>query len=362
MMFPDEPDVHTTATEDNGETTNGEISDCEIFSEPARASKRKYRKSYGNKSPSSKSPSFKKVARDKCPCSKVVEDSCFITCVSCDQCFHCNCVGLAGLKQNSVDNILSWKCHSCFKPNFDYKLGSKNEHIDLRAIVQEEVKNACATTVKDLVVSATHEAVGKATEGLVEKVSKKTNESVKTFAEVTLGKSKEAQKKIIEDVKEATASTVVIGEVCRKMDSDQVERERRKCNVIINKVPESNGSFTGKERRDHDVKYLCENLDMNMGVIKTCFRVGASVKNAEGIISPRPLVVVMKDEETAQYWHDYGRGYHFENPDLWVNPDLCRTDRHTHFLMRQERRTRLKAAIAVPKQHHQQEQHQSIQN
>ena len=55
----------------------------------------------------------------------------------------------------------------------------------------------------------------------------------------------------------------------------------------------------------------------------------------------------MKDEETAQYWHDYWRVYHVENTYFWINADLCRTDRHTHFLLRQERRNRLAKSVST---------------
>ena len=340
--------VPTTATDDNGETTHAELSDCTDFATESASLKRKFRKSYGDRSPSAKSPSGKKlvVSKSKCPCFRDVKETCWITCSSCNQCFHCNCVGLNGLKQTGVEQIFGWKCFECFKPSFIHKL-ARNLDVDFRLIVQEEVENACSTTIKDMVVSATHEAVGKATQELVEQVSRKTNESVKTFAEVTVGKSHEVQKKIVDDIKEATASTVVIGEVCRKMDNDQVERERRKCNVIINKIPEPSSALSGREGKDQDIRFLCDNLGMDTNSIKTCFRAGSKVENTQGTASPRPLVVVMRDEETAKYWHDYGRGYHVQDTDFWVNADMCRTDRHMHFLMRQERRNRLAKSVTA---------------
>lgn len=48
----------------------------------------------------------------------------------------------------------------------------------------------------------------------------------------------------------------------------------------------------------------------------------------------------MLDVETAEHWHNSGKGYKIG--ESWINPDLCKVDRDNQFFARQERRRRKK--------------------
>ena len=92
---------------------------------------------------------------------------------------------------------------------------------------------------------------------------------------------------------------------------------------------------------------------MNEDAIVKTFRAGATKKDDEGNIKPRPLVVCFKNESTAEMWHNGGRGLLFKCEDkdveetaprqFWINQDLCRADREARFFARQERRKRREA-------------------
>ena len=58
--------------------------------------------------------------------------------------------------------------------------------------------------------------------------------AVKTYADVT----KESQKKIIEEASLTQSSKTVVENVVRKLDADKIEREKRKLNAVVLKVPE----------------------------------------------------------------------------------------------------------------------------
>ena len=66
---------------------------------------------------------------------------------------------------------------------------------------------------------------------------------VKTYADV----AREAQKKIIEETTSSQSSQVVIEKVVRKLDADKIEREKRRSNVVIMNVPESEMDSAGQK-------------------------------------------------------------------------------------------------------------------
>ena len=58
---------------------------------------------------------------------------------------------------------------------------------------------------------------------------------------------------------------------------------------------------------------------------------GGFKKNEKGDIIPRPLVVVFKSDEVANFWHNGGKG--FKCGVHWINEDLCRADREAIFVV-----------------------------
>ena len=66
---------------------------------------------------------------------------------------------------------------------------------------------------------------------------------------------------------------------------------------------------------------------------------GGLKKNEKGDIIPRPLVVVFKSDEVANFWHNGGKG--FKCWVHWINEDLCRADSEAKFFVQDQRRKRL---------------------
>ena len=112
-------------------------------------------------------------------------------------------------------------------------------------------------------------------------------------------------------------------------------------------------TIKGKQRIDHDRSYLCSNvLKMPNSEIVSCYRTGRVRKDKQGVLLPRPLVVVFKSEDMAHYWCNGGRGYQSPCGKHWVNEDLCIADRDAKYFVRKERRNRQEArakeAASVP--------------
>ena len=277
-------------------------------------------------------------ASDDCPCKKWIDDSVLIQCDTCDTWWHCQCVSLKGLTQPMVDAIESYECPRCFTSPFVDIMeeppmkGEVNCKV-LSHVMRKEL-NASIDILKDMMKEAASNAVNQATPTVVSSVVEKT----KSFAAVT----EQNQIKLVEEVKNAATSAQLVDKICKKMDNDHCEREKRKSNVIISNVPEPQSDLTPADKKKVDSAYLCKNMDMNMNEIQTCFRTGAIKKDAAGNPLPRPLVVKMTNADCANYWHNHGKG--FKIGDSWINPDLCKVDRENQFFARQERRRRQQEA------------------
>ena len=56
----------------------------------------------------------------------------------------------------------------------------------------------------------------------------------------------------------------------------------------------------------------------------------------------RPLIIQTRDEESVNYYSDYGKGW--IESTYWINMDLCKADRDIRFLARKERKKRQEVA------------------
>ena len=256
--------------------------------------------------------------KEKCLCGKKVRSAVWICCCSCSQWFHCGCVSLGGLTKESVEGIVRWECFQCFRPPFSSVAdGSTSVNTrDMRDIMKDEI---CAVV---------REEINRAFEGVCTKADIKS--AMKSYANIVKNGHKE--------VMEATSGPTAIKEMCKTLNFEQLEREKKKKNVIVSDVPEPSTTLSGEEKKSHDLTYLWHELDMNKEEIVTCFRTGKMQKDGAGNIKPRPVIVVFKKEETATYWHNDKKG--FKSNSHWINADLCRADREAQYFLRQERRKR----------------------
>lgn len=282
-----------------------------------------------------------------CPCTRYVADEIYICCDNCESYWHLCCVGLNGLTMDMVKEIKCWMCPDCYispKPGPKVKLLnsdiSNSSCTTIRTMLKTEL-NLITPVLRSAVKDAVLSTMEKQHEKVVEAVEKTTDKSMKSYAEVSVNQ----QKKIIQEVKNVDASKKVVQEVCRKMDNDMMERQRRMNNVMVSGVAESNNTDSMK-RRECDMEFLMDKIGMDTNDIELCFRAGVVRSDNDGKPIPRPLIVKMKTVESAEYWHDYGRGYKVSN--YWLNADLCKADREARFFARQERRECREQQIISP--------------
>lgn len=282
---------------------------------------------------------------EKCPCNLTLNAG-WIGCDNCPKWWHLSCVGLAGLTQDMVKSLENWSCPECFysphgrfskliKGNITLENESnstdQNDCSKMRTMVKEEL-NVIQPVIKATVQHAVQSALSNMN---VSHCPKDVVESaVKKYSEITA----QSQQKVIEQNALKHTTKAVAEAVTQKMDSDKIVREQRKCNVVVMRVPESKAT-SSTERRDDDSNFCYEELGMNKDSVKRCYRTGKLDASKPGYC--RPLVIELKTKGDVDYWTNDGKGFKTES-GFWVNQDLCEADRKANFLMRQQRRERMK--------------------
>ena len=212
---------------------------------------------------------------------------------------------MTGLSVEHIKLLKNWLCFKCINVEVvtDIDLPTRGE---VREIVREELA-AASKSIQTVI---------------------KTD--VKSYADVMKSNQKE--------VLEAARAPSLVKDVCKSLNVEQLERVKKKKNVLVSNVPEPPSNLNGNQRKEHDINYLCDKLKMVHEDIVTCFRAGRVRKDDSGINIARPLVVVFTNEDAAIYWHNDGKG--FKIGPHWINEDLCKSDREAKFFVRQQRRNR----------------------
>ena len=168
----------------------------------------------------------------------------------------------------------------------------------------------------------------KEAEKIADAVSNAVENKNKSYAEITA----KQQKQLVNEVKTVAAAKEVVTQVCRKMDTDNIEREKRKLNVMISNVLEpTNGS--GREKYDEDMKFIKEIVGIPQKDFESLYRAGTP--RTDNI--PRPLIIKMVNGQCVDYWTVNGKGYKLQNytgyndQHCWINKDLCKADREAAF-------------------------------
>jgi len=149
----------------------------------------------------------------------------------------------------------------------------------------------------------------------------------------------QTQKKVLDDMSREQASETVISEVQMKMHTDTFERNKRKLNLCVLKVPESKKT-TSKQRQEDDSKFCRETLKIKKDDMISCHRSGKL--DADKPDHRRPLIIQTRDEESVNFYADHGKGW--KESTYWINLDLCKADRDIRFLARKERKKRQEEA------------------
>ena len=155
---------------------------------------------------------------------------------------------------------------------------------------------------------------------------------MKSYAEVT----KEHQRKVIEEAALAKSSKDVVESVVCQLDSDKIEREKRKLYVVVLNVPEPPETASLGQKNKLDTDFCRVKLDKTFD---KCWRAGKVDSSRKDYC--QPLIIQMADMATVNEWTRNGKGLQTESGH-WINNDLCSADTRANFLARKERRKRLK--------------------
>ena len=194
-----------------------------------------------------------------CVCGVYLSDEVSIGCEGCELYWHLSCVGLKGLTEEMASVLEHWECPKCFvcpllEPE---KVADTAENRILQLLIKEElhlinpvIRSAVRCEIKKCIPSEIY-SKGDIKEMLEESNSK----AVKTYAEITTSN----QKKVIEELSSVQATKDVVHQVHRELGVEKIEREKRKLNLCVMKVPESEKTAP-KERQEDDVKFCHDTL------------------------------------------------------------------------------------------------------
>ena len=291
---------------------------------------------------SEETKSYITSSHEECTCKCYIDDAMMIFCDTCQQWYHAKCVKLGGLTKEMIEKIKDYECPFCIVSAA--KLAAPVDH-SIR-LNSTSLKQTVATVVQNTL----KEELASVLEVTKKDIVAESSRNVKSYVE--------AVKVDIKSVIKEKPSCQLVKEAVRQIDADQIERVKRECNVVINHVPEN--IVNGKHSKEHDCKFLQETCGFQQNEVVSCFRAGKVTKSessgAGNKPHPRPLVVRLKSKEDAMWWCDNGKGWKVEpensgdpnNKEVyWINQDLNRADREAQFLVRQERRNRLKEKVAA---------------
>ena len=177
--------------------------------------------------------------------------------------------------------------------------------------MQTEVKNGVKAALPDI-VSGIKEALADA----------RVKDQV-SWAEVA------SQKKLITEVVEQTSKNALEKSI-QLIDSNLTDQKKRVRNVVMSGVKENI-----REGEASLIEVVSDLLECDINDMVNVKRLGE-----KKVGKSRFILIVFKSEEAALYYHNYGRGRKVEG-NIWVNPDLTRTERDAMFKKRDERRKRL---------------------
>ena len=270
---------------------------------------------------------------NKCPCKKK-NSLPTIRCVRCEQWWHARCVSLKGLSVEELEKLASWHCPLC------YELPDTIPQGKLEALIRAEF-NDLKTQVKSVETAVN----GNKVKALMSEVVKMhMNEQVESVTEIVSANSNNTRRAITESIQQNNIKVVseVVKSSKAQMDSDAIEREKRKCNLVIQNVSEPDGN-TPNQRRQGDVDFAAKCLDIESNQVIRVFRPGKPIRENDRRTC-RPLIITVANPELAASLHDYGRGWRREDDAgnvYWVNPDLIKSDRDANLkarLLAKERR------------------------
>ena len=272
-----------------------------------------------------------------CPCGKDMPDETkLVCCDSCQQWWHGACANLKGITEEGIAELQDWKCPFCFvSPYTPVKMLKKT----FPSLFGMDIDKPIETAVK----AAVKKVIPKIIKAVIQETVKEKNFS-KTFADVVKEKHEEFTAQANKTIEKSMSSAIqnnqqkILEKASVKQDADNIEREKRKRNVVFSSVSESKQNSADARQRS-DMKKVEKMVQPEEDdLIVSCHRAGKQSGD-----KPRLLIVTMATPELARTLHCYGSGRKLETSEgteIWCNPDLIKADRIANFNARKLQRER----------------------
>ena len=275
-------------------------------------------------------------------CGKAVPDEAEgVQCNVCFKWYHALCQTLTSVALEALKKFkgLAWICHECdthLKSGMIGILQPSNSFDDERltrlVYTVEQQSNKIESMTKcykqlccDIQTSQKH--LIESTQTHLNEHQEKEKQSIQevSFADIVKGSCDEIVSKI----------TSTIEGMPQGMGKEALEREKRKCNVVVHNLPESQAE-SSKARSDEDIRNVMDIVKDELRVyarIVGAFRVGQRQRD-------RPRLLIVKFETEAAKWDVVRYARHLQHSHKWgniyINPDLTKDERQAGKLLRQE--------------------------
>ena len=158
----------------------------------------------------------------------------------------------------------NWQYPDCYRCVYSYKKRPElnAECSTMRVILKDEL-HSIQPVIKVTVENAIRKLIPKSICSADD-----VKDVVKNYAEVT----KEHQRRVIEEAALAKSSKDVVESVVRQLDSDKIEREKRKLNVVVLNVPENLETASSGQKNKLDTDFCRVTLGMDSEDFGKCWR------------------------------------------------------------------------------------------
>lgn len=287
--------------------------------------------------------SFCKGGPDKACGEPVRSNECGVSCDMCERWFHASCQGIPKPAYDALTKyqVLAWLCPGCKATlkGIDAKnLSSLEAKVDQLSTSLDAHMRRIGQSLKEQ-----EQAVVEQTQ-LLERSIRDSHTQKASYAEMVKGTCSDMVAKVSAKVS-AIPQTLASQASSKDMQSlsqvfdEFIEKDRRKFNLVIHNLPESEGS-TFAERMERDAKLFQEVIRdvfrLNVSVSKV-FRVGKGMQTR-----PRLLIVTLHSSDVKgdilRLAPQLRSSDHWGN--IYITPDLTKSEREALRKVREELATR----------------------
>ena len=231
-----------------------------------------------------------------CPCgiyNKAEDKSKELFCPECNTWWHIACSGWSNLSLTPAKmRALKWKCPRCVVLKLKLVETPKSSSLSLEDMAEAQAKKMMPKIMR----IAAEEALKQ--KHYTKSVSDANKASQKEFS-VIAGRAIEKHM----DAALSNNQKQLLEKAAVSQDADNIERQKRKRNVVLSGVPESTET-SAMGRIKADLKKIQDIVQpQNGNTLLSCFRAGRKRPNR-----PRLLIVTVQSPAVAEEFHGYGSG------------------------------------------------------